>query len=65
MPPHANNRLTRILNLAATAARRSKRRMQRGEMTFGSREAIVLAIAGIAIAVAGVASQLAPGPPLD
>ena len=62
IPPFANSRLTRIINLSA---RRSKRRMQRGQMTFGSTEAIVLAIAGIGIAVAMVASQLASGPPLD
>jgi len=58
IPPFTNKRLTRIINLSA-------RWMQRGQMTFGLTEAIVLAIAGIAIAVAMVASQLASGPPLD
>lgn len=45
----------------AGQARKGKRALQRGEVTFGLPEAVVLAIVGTAIAVISVAWRLAPG----
>jgi len=63
MSPFAKYR-TIAIGLSAAAARRAKRGMQSGRIKFGLREAIVLAIGGVVIAVAMVAVQLSSGTPL-